>query len=180
MRYLVDSRDENVGQQPKGLDGTESEKLEMSMLERRREAEVKRAVLSWKLAEETRRQAEIERRRTVEAGRRVDRAAQDRDAEEVRQAWQTIISGTQIASKGFTWRKNMEPWDVENCRDAAAGNEDARIKKQVAGGGSAGNEDEFVENQIAGGGMCDLDDSRNRAVTGDLQPNSKLLESHLR
>ena len=134
--------------------------------------------MSWKLDEEMRRQAKIERRRTVEAGRRADRAEQDRDAEEVRQAWQTMISGTQIASRGFTWRKNLEPWDVENCRAAAAGNEDERIKKQVAGGGSAGNEDEFVEKQI-GGGMCDLDDSRNRAVTGELQPNLKLLESHI-
>ena len=113
----------------------------------------------------------------------------------------TTISDTQIASKeasrGFTWRRNPEQW-VDGNRwaavtgdedeyikkqvsgDGLTGNEDEYIKKQVAGGGLTGNEDEYIKKQIAGGGMCNLDESRNQAMTDDLQPTLKLLESHLR
>ena len=94
------------------------------------------------------------------------------------------ISDTQIASKeasrGFTWRRNPERWVDENRWAAVAGDEHEYIKKQVSGGGLTGNEDEYIKKQIAGGGMCNLDESRNRAMTDDLQPTLKLLESHLR
>ena len=84
---------------------------------------------------------------------------------------ETTISGVQIASKEasgeFTWKRNsmfeQKQW-VDGERWTAV----------------TGDEDEYIKKQIAGGGLYSLDESRNQAMTDDLQPTLKLLESRLR
>merc|ERR1719284_1340066 len=87
----IDSSEERLDEHSRVEERCVETKLELSILERRRADEAQRVEMSWKLAEEAKRQAEIEIRRADEARRQADRAEQERYAEEVRQAEQARL-----------------------------------------------------------------------------------------
>lgn len=112
----IDSSEERLDEDRRVEERCVETKLELSILERRRADEAQRVEMSWKLAEEAKRQAEIEIRRADEARRQADRAEQERYAEEVRQAEQARLRADEVRRKAEADRRQAE----EDRRSAEA------------------------------------------------------------